>query len=173
MTKSCGGLQTRSASLSAEAARRPVSSELPLRLDVFRHPLFTETPDAIFDAIDGGFRTKPALGLKELGYLSVAHRGWELKHAPIPCLDAVLLESPGFCDIRAGFFLGTNDVAHPDSQCCLFVWTCRLVTAGKGFNNGFFCATHLRLFSAGFSLNFNASEGAAVEGLRQASDPIP
>ena len=126
-----------------------------------------------FDVIDGGFRTKPALGLKELGYLSVAHRGWKLKHAPIPCLDTILLESPGFCDIHAGFFLGTNDVAHPDPQRCLFVWACRLVTAGKGFNNGFFRATHLRLFSAGFSIDFNASERAAVEGLRQASDPIP
>jgi hypothetical protein len=66
--------------------------------------LLTKTPDAELDVIDGGFRTKPALGLKELGYLSVAHRGWKLKHAPIACLDTILLESPGFCDIHAGFF---------------------------------------------------------------------
>ena len=99
---------------------------------VFCLALFTETPDAIFDVIDGGFRTKPALGLKELGYLSVAHRGWKLKHAPIACLDTILLESPGFCDIHAGLFLGTNDVAHPDPQRCLLIRACRGVSAGKG-----------------------------------------
>ena len=38
-----------------------------------------------FDVIDGGFRTKPALGLKELGYLSVAHRGVETQ----ACADPV------------------------------------------------------------------------------------
>ena len=98
--------------------------------------LFMETPDAELDVIDGGFGTKPALGLKELRYLSVAHRGWKLKHAPIPCLDAVLLESSSFCDIDAGFFLGTNDVPHPDPQPRLFIWARRGVSAGKG-NNGF------------------------------------
>jgi hypothetical protein len=103
----------------------------------------------------------------------VAHRGWKLKHAPIPRLDTVLLESPGFCDIHAGFFLGTNDVGHPDPQRCFFVWACRLVTAGKDFNNGFCRATHVRLFSAGFFLDFNASDGILLSGLLQASDPIP
>jgi hypothetical protein len=60
-----------------------------------RMALFTETPNSELDVIDGGFRTKPALGLQGLGYLSVAQRGWKLEHAPIPCLDSVF-ESPSF-----------------------------------------------------------------------------
>jgi hypothetical protein len=65
--------------------------------------------------------------------------------------------------LAAAFFLRKNDVPHPGPQRCLFVWACRLVTAGEGFNNGFFRVNHLRLFSAGFSIDFNASERAAVD----------
>ena len=99
-----------------------------------------ETPDAILDVIDGGFETKIALVLQGLGYFSVAHRNWKLKDTPIPCFDTVLLESPSFCDIDARFLLGTNDLPHPDPQQCLFIWARRGVSAGKGFNNGFFRA---------------------------------
>ena len=105
-----------------------------------------EMPDAILDVIDSGFQTKIALGLQGLGYLSVARRDWKLKDTPIPCLDTVLLESPSFCDIDARFLLGTNDVPHPDPQQCLFIWARRGVSAGKGFNNGFFRATHFGNF---------------------------
>ena len=45
----------------------------------------------------------------------------EIKDPVIPYLDTVLLESLGFCDIDAGFLLGTDNVPHPDPQRCLFL----------------------------------------------------
>jgi hypothetical protein len=42
----------------------------------------TETPDAILDVIDGGFRTIPPLGFEYLGDLSRPHRKWKLKDTP-------------------------------------------------------------------------------------------
>jgi hypothetical protein len=72
---------------------------------------------------------------------------------------AILLAPPRLCEIVAAFFSGKNDVPHPHAQRCLFLGACLRISAGKGFNSGFFCATHLRLLSAGYSLDFNASEG--------------
>ena len=65
--------------------------------------------------------------------------------------------------ILPGFLLRKNYVPHPDPQRGLFLWACRLVSAREGFNHGFFRAIHLRLLSAGFFLDFNASEGILLE----------
>ena len=120
-------------------------------------------PDSILDVIDGGFGTIPALGLQDLRYGVGTHRKWKLKDTPVTCSDTVLLASPRrLRDCCEPSFRGRIDVPHPDPQRCLFLWACRLVSAGKGFNNGFFRATHLRLLSAGFFLDFNASEGMPV-----------
>ena len=66
----------------------------------------TRTPDAIFDVIDGGFRTKPALDLKELGYLSVAHRGWKLKYAPSGASTLSFSNRRAFVTSTRGSFWG-------------------------------------------------------------------
>ena len=94
---------------------------LSLRLDVSRMKLCTETWDPVLDLVAGGFRAIPALGPVGSWLLSGAHRKWKFKDLVIPCPDTILLEFSRFCDIDAEFFLGTNDVPHPDSQRCLFL----------------------------------------------------
>jgi hypothetical protein len=47
--------------------------------------------------------------------------------------------------LAAAFFLRKNDVPHPGPRRCLFVWACRLVSAGKAFNQWIFSA-HPRLW---------------------------
>jgi hypothetical protein len=95
---------------------------------------FTEPPDAKLDVIDGGFWTVPALGLQDLGHGVGAHREWKLEDTPVTCSDTVLLAPQRPYHILAALFPGKNDVPHPGPQRCLFVWTCRVVSAGEGFN---------------------------------------
>jgi hypothetical protein len=50
--------------------------------------LSTETPDAEFDVINGGFWTIPTLGLQELSCGFGTHRKWKLEDTPVTCSDA-------------------------------------------------------------------------------------
>ena len=103
--------------------------------------LSTETPDAEFDVINGGFWTIPTLGLQELRYGLRDSSKVEIQGYAGHVQRHVLLASPRLCEIVAAFFSGKNDVPLPDPQGCLFVWVCRRVSAGKGLNQWFF-STH-------------------------------
>ena len=75
-----------------------------------------------------------------------------------------------FCDF-ASFFSGKNDVPHPGAQRCLLVWACRVVSAGKGFNQWFFRLT--LGYGSRILPRFQCERRDAAGGLLQASDPIP
>jgi hypothetical protein len=91
-----------------------------------------------FDVIDGGFRTKPALGLKEAWLPLCGSSRVETQAYADPVPRYYPSRIAGLLRHPRGFFLGTNDVAHPDPQRCLLVRSCCGIGAGEGFNNGFF-----------------------------------
>jgi hypothetical protein len=68
---------------------------------------------AIFDVIDGGFRTIPPLCFEYLGDFSRPHRKWKLKDTRVTCGYGALLASPDSIRSFRGFNLGKNHVAHP------------------------------------------------------------
>jgi hypothetical protein len=135
-------------------------------------PSTTETPDAELDVIDGGFGTVPALGLEHLGYRFGAHRKWKLKDTPVTCRDGVLLASPRYFEIFAGFPLRKNDVAHPDPQRRFVRLRLPRRKRGKTFQPMDSFGSPLG-YGSRILPQFQSERGDAVKGLLQASDPIP
>lgn len=79
------------------AIQRSASSGLSLRPEGFPVDPFTETPDAIFDVIDGGFGTIPGLR-----YGIGTNLKWKLEDTPVTCGDGILLASPRHFEIFDG-----------------------------------------------------------------------
>jgi hypothetical protein len=144
------------------APLKPYRGGEVFRPDVFRMAHCTETPDAELNVIDRGFAPYQPSALSifatSLGPIESGKARIRWSRAATPSfsllrdLERSLRGSP----------LTNNDVAHSDSQCCLFLWACCGNKRGKRFQQWIFSRGSPSAISSGILPRFECERGDII-----------